>query len=84
MMSRKKEQCIEKILLENYDQYYRLAYSYTHNEADAINQEIYEKCEQYKAEAVVAFAGKIKAAMEQKDIQALADLTAYPCVCRSE
>lgn len=26
---------IEQILLEKYDQYYRLAYSYTHNEADA-------------------------------------------------
>ena len=29
-----KEQ-IEKIILENYNQYYRLAYSYVHNEADA-------------------------------------------------
>ena len=26
---------IEKIILENYNQYYRLAYSYVHNEADA-------------------------------------------------
>jgi len=26
---------IEQILLQKYDQYYRLAYSYTHNEADA-------------------------------------------------
>ncbi len=32
---KKMEQCIEKILLDNYDRYYRLAYSYTHNEADA-------------------------------------------------
>ncbi len=32
---KKTEQCIEKTLLENYDRYYRLAYSYTHNEADA-------------------------------------------------
>lgn len=31
----KKEQCIEDVLLENYDRYYRMAYSYTHNEADA-------------------------------------------------
>lgn len=31
----KKEQKIEKILLENYNSYYRLAYSYVHNEADA-------------------------------------------------
>ncbi len=30
-----KEKRIEEILLENYDRYYRLAYSYTHNEADA-------------------------------------------------
>lgn len=33
--SRTKEKRIEEILLENYDQYYRLAYSYVHNEADA-------------------------------------------------
>lgn len=33
--NRQAEQCIEDILLENYDRYYRLAYSYTHNEADA-------------------------------------------------
>lgn len=31
----KKEQKIEQILLENYNQYYRLAYSYVHSEADA-------------------------------------------------
>lgn len=31
----KKEQRIEQILLENYNSYYRLAYSYVHNEADA-------------------------------------------------
>ncbi len=31
----KKEQKIEHILLENYNSYYRLAYSYVHNEADA-------------------------------------------------
>ena len=30
-----KEQLVEEILLEQYDQYYRLAYSYVHNEADA-------------------------------------------------
>ena len=29
------EQLIEEILLEQYDQYYRLAYSYVKNEADA-------------------------------------------------
>ena len=33
--NRQAEQCIEDILLENYDKYYRLAYSSTHNEADA-------------------------------------------------
>lgn len=33
--SRTKEKRIEEILLENYDQYYRLAYSYVHNDADA-------------------------------------------------
>lgn len=32
---RNNEQYIEEILLENYDHYYRMAYSYTHNEADA-------------------------------------------------
>ncbi len=31
----KKEQKVEQILLENYNSYYRLAYSYVHNEADA-------------------------------------------------
>ncbi len=31
----KTERFIEELLLENYDRYYRLAYSYTHNEADA-------------------------------------------------
>ena len=31
----KKEQKIEQLLLENYNSYYRLAYSYVHNEADA-------------------------------------------------
>lgn len=30
-----KEKQIEQILLENYDSYYRLAYSYVHNDADA-------------------------------------------------
>ena len=35
------EKCIEEILLENYDRYYHLAYSYTHNEADA--QDIVQK-----------------------------------------
>lgn len=35
MTKKKTEQCIEDILLEKYDHYYRLAYSYTHNEADA-------------------------------------------------
>ena len=30
-----KEKKIEELLLENYNRYYRLAYSYVHNEADA-------------------------------------------------
>lgn len=30
-----KEQIVEKVILENYDRYYRLAYSYVHNDADA-------------------------------------------------
>lgn len=30
-----KEEKVEQILLENYDMYYRLAYSYVHNEVDA-------------------------------------------------
>lgn len=29
------EEIVEKIILERYNQYYRLAYSYVHNEADA-------------------------------------------------
>lgn len=32
---RKNEEIIEKTILEQYNQYYRLAYSYVHNEADA-------------------------------------------------
>lgn len=30
-----KEEIVEETILEHYDQYYRLAYSYVHNEADA-------------------------------------------------
>ena len=30
-----KEKAVEDLLLQNYDQYYRLAYNYVHNEADA-------------------------------------------------
>lgn len=30
-----KEQLVERILLENYNRYYRLAYSYVHSDADA-------------------------------------------------
>lgn len=32
-----KKDRIEQIILENYNQYYRLAYSYVHNEADAFD-----------------------------------------------
>ena len=32
-----KEKIVEKLLIENYEQYYRLAYSYVHNEADALD-----------------------------------------------
>ncbi len=32
---KQKEKIVEAILLNNYNRYYRLAYSYTHNEADA-------------------------------------------------
>lgn len=32
---KKKEQAVEQVLLERYDHYFRLAYSYVHNEADA-------------------------------------------------
>ena len=31
----KKEQKVEETLLDNYNNYYRLAYSYVHNEDDA-------------------------------------------------
>lgn len=33
--NKQNEEIIEQIILENYNQYYRLAYSYVHNEADA-------------------------------------------------
>lgn len=32
---KKKEKIVEEVILKNYDKYYRLAYSYVHNEADA-------------------------------------------------
>lgn len=35
--STEKESIIEKILLQNYEKYYRLAYGYVHNEADAMD-----------------------------------------------
>lgn len=31
----KKREIVEQVLLQNYNKYYRLAYSYVHNEADA-------------------------------------------------
>ena len=36
MSDRKKEQAVERALTEGYEKYYRLAYSYVHNEADAL------------------------------------------------
>lgn len=35
LTDKEKEQLVEQILLEKYNNYYRLAYSYVHNEADA-------------------------------------------------
>lgn len=35
LKAKEKEQTIEQLLLENYNTYYRLAYSYVHNDADA-------------------------------------------------
>jgi RNA polymerase sigma-70 factor (ECF subfamily) len=32
-----KELLVERVLIENYEKYYRLAYSYVHNEADALD-----------------------------------------------
>ena len=37
MSDRKKEQAVERALTEGYEKYYRLAYSYVHNEADALD-----------------------------------------------
>ncbi len=34
-MKRNLEQCVEEMLIEHYEKYYRLAYSYVHNEMDA-------------------------------------------------
>lgn len=34
-IKRKKEKVVEDLLLQNYNQYYRLAYSYVHNDDDA-------------------------------------------------
>ncbi|MSS62480.1 RNA polymerase sigma factor [Velocimicrobium porci] len=36
-MKRKMEEAVQKKLIEHYDKYYRLAYSYAHNEADALD-----------------------------------------------
>lgn len=36
-MKSKKEALIRKILLENYESYYRLAFRYVHQEADAMD-----------------------------------------------
>lgn len=35
--NRDKDELIRKILLDNYESYYRLAYAYVHNEADAMD-----------------------------------------------
>ena len=37
MSDRKKEQAVERALTEGYEKYYRLAYSYVHNKADALD-----------------------------------------------
>ena len=37
MSDRKKEQAVERALTEGYEKYYRLAYSYVHYEADALD-----------------------------------------------
>lgn len=34
-IAKKKEELVEAIIIEEYNQYYRLAYSYVHNDADA-------------------------------------------------
>ena len=36
-MKQNREALVEKLLTENYELYYRLAYSYVHNEADAMD-----------------------------------------------
>ena len=36
-MKQKMEKAIQKKLIEHYDKYYRVAYSYVHNEADALD-----------------------------------------------
>ncbi len=36
-MKNSRELLIEKLLIENYEKYYRLAFSYVHNEADAMD-----------------------------------------------
>ena len=36
-MKNSRELLVEKLLIENYEKYYRLAFSYVHNEADAMD-----------------------------------------------
>lgn len=35
LSAKKNAALIERVILEKYNQYYRMAYSYVHNEADA-------------------------------------------------
>ena len=36
-MNDNREKQIESLILDNYERYYKLAYSYVHNEADALD-----------------------------------------------
>ena len=54
------EKIVETVLLENYDRYYRLAYSYVKNEADAadiVQNGAYKAIRNSKSLRNVEFAG---------------------------
>lgn len=58
-MKQKMEEIVQRRLIDNYDKYYRLAYSYAHNQADALDivqESAYKailKCESIKKEKYV-------------------------------
>ena len=65
MSDRKKEQAVERALTEGYEKYYRLAYSYVHNEADWVYRIVVnEACSFLRSRKESADVEEIQAASE--------------------